>query len=124
MIGIIDGDFFVMRRNNVAFCWFLLPLVSGFTSIVLVLSNAYASDAKKGAVLAQGLCAACHASDGNSVIPANPILAGQHYNYLKNQLNYFQVNLQEDERFRDETKRLSPLRCTSFRVERSQFVSK
>ena len=86
----------MMRRNNVAFCWFLLPLVSGFTSIVLVLSNAYASDAKKGAVLAQGLCAACHASDGNSVIPANPILAGQHYTYLKNQLNYFQVKEGED----------------------------
>ena len=86
----------MMRRNNVAFCWFLLPLVSGFTSIVLVLSNAYASDAKKGAALAQGLCAACHASDGNSVIPANPILAGQHYTYLRNQLNYFQVKQGED----------------------------
>tara|TARA_A100001015_G_scaffold315777_1_gene428415 strand:- start:2237 stop:2812 length:576 start_codon:yes stop_codon:yes gene_type:complete len=56
-----------------------------------MLSSAYASDAKKGAALAQGLCAACHASDGNSVIPSNPILAGQHYSYLKNQLNYFQV---------------------------------
>ena len=91
----------MMRRNNVAFCWFLLPLVSGFTSIVLVLSNAYASDAKKGAVLAQGLCAACHASDGNSVIPANPILAGQHYTYLKNQLNYFQVKEGEDKAKRE-----------------------
>ena len=86
----------MIRRNNVAVCWFLLPLFFGFTSIVLVMSNAYASDAKKGAVLAQGLCAACHASDGNSVIPANPILAGQHYTYLKNQLNYFQVKQGED----------------------------
>ena len=91
----------MMRRNNVAFCWFLLPLVSGFTSIFLVLSNAYASDAKKGAVLAQGLCAACHASDGNSVIPANPILAGQHYTYLKNQLNYFQVKQGENKAKRE-----------------------
>ena len=41
---------------------------------MLMLSNAHASDAKKGAALAQGLCAACHASDGNSVIPSNPIL--------------------------------------------------
>ena len=91
----------MIRRNNVAFCWFLLPLVSGFTSIVLMLSNAHASDAKKGAVLAQGLCAACHASDGNSVIPANPILAGQHYTYLKNQLNYFQVKQGEDKAKRE-----------------------
>ena len=86
----------MIRRNNIVVCWFLLPLVSSFAFIILMLSNAYASDAKKGAVLAQGLCAACHASDGNSVIPANPILAGQHYTYLKNQLNYFQVKQGED----------------------------
>ena len=96
MIGIVDGDFFVIRRNNIVVCRFLLPLVSSFTSIILMLSNSYASDAKKGAALAQGLCAACHASDGNSVIPSNPILAGQHYSYLKNQLNYFQVKEGED----------------------------
>ena len=101
MIGTIDGDFFVIRRNNIVVCWFLLPLVFSFTSIILMLSNSYASDAKKGAALAQGLCAACHASDGNSVIPANPILAGQHYTYLKNQLNYFQVKPGEDKAKRD-----------------------
>ena len=55
---------------------------------------------KRGA-LAQGLCAACHASDGNSVIPSNPILAGQHYSYLKNQLNYFQVKEGEDKAKRE-----------------------
>ena len=27
-------------------------------------------------------CAACHGADGNSTIPANPRLAGQHENYL------------------------------------------
>ena len=91
----------MIRRNNIVVCWFLLPLVSGFTSIILVLSNAHASDANKGAALAQGLCAACHASDGNSVIPANPILAGQHYTYLKNQLNYFQVKQGEDKAKRE-----------------------
>ena len=81
----------MMRRNNIVVFRFLFPLVSSFILIMLMLSSAYASDAKKGAALAQGLCAACHASDGNSVIPSNPILAGQHYSYLKNQLNYFQV---------------------------------
>ena len=83
----------MIRRNNIVVYWFLLPLVFSFMPM---LSNAYATDAKKGAILAQGLCAACHASDGNSVIPANPILAGQHYTYLKNQLNYFQVKEGED----------------------------
>ena len=81
----------MIRRNNIVVFRFLFPLVSSFILIMLVFSSAYASDAKKGAALAQGLCAACHASDGNSVIPSNPILAGQHYSYLKNQLNYFQV---------------------------------
>ena len=81
----------MIRRNNIVVFRFLFPLVSSFILIMLMLSSAYASDAKKGAALAQGLCAACHASDGNSVIPSNPILAGQHYSYLKNQLNYFQV---------------------------------
>ena len=48
-------------------------------------------DSNKGATIAQGLCAGCHAADGNSVIPLNPIIAGQHADYLKKQLNYFQV---------------------------------
>ena len=91
----------MIRRNNIVACWFLLPLVSSFIPIMLMLSSANATDAKKGAALAQGLCAACHASDGNSVIPANPILAGQHYTYLKNQLNYFQVKEGEDKAKRE-----------------------
>ena len=86
----------MIRRNNAVVCGFLLTLVFGFIPIILMVSNAHASDAKKGEALAQGLCAACHASDGNSVIPSNPILAGQHYSYLKNQLNYFQVKEGED----------------------------
>ena len=101
MIGIIDGDFFVIRRNNIVVCWFLFPLFSSFIPIIPISSSAHASDAKKGEALAQGLCAACHASDGNSVIPANPILAGQHYTYLKNQLNYFQVKEGEDKAKRE-----------------------
>jgi len=32
------------------------------------------------------LCASCHAADGNSVIPDNPVLAGQHATYLAQQL--------------------------------------
>ena len=35
------------------------------------------------------VCAACHASDGNSASPANPVLAGQHADYTAKQLaNY------------------------------------
>ncbi len=35
------------------------------------------------------LCAACHAADGNSAIPANPKLAQQHPEYLVKQLQEF-----------------------------------
>lgn len=35
------------------------------------------------------VCAACHAADGNSASPANPVLAGQHADYTAKQLaNY------------------------------------
>ncbi len=54
-----------------------------------------------GAAVAQGdaeagkekaaTCAACHGPDGNSVIEANPKLAGQHPNYLVKQLKEFKL---------------------------------
>lgn len=36
-------------------------------------------------------CAACHNADGNSAIPTNPKLAGQHAAYLYKQLSNFKV---------------------------------
>jgi cytochrome c553 len=35
------------------------------------------------------VCAACHGADGNSTIPANPHLAGQHGDYIALQLAAF-----------------------------------
>jgi cytochrome c553 len=43
-------------------------------------------DAAKGQQIAAGVCAACHGADGNSVIPANPKLNGQHAEYIVKQL--------------------------------------
>ncbi len=40
--------------------------------------------------IAAGACAGCHAADGNSIIPANPSLAGQHAEYITKQLIEFQ----------------------------------
>jgi cytochrome c553 len=46
-------------------------------------------DAAKGQGIAGSVCAACHGADGNSPIPANPVIAGQHPEYLYKQLlNY------------------------------------
>jgi cytochrome c553 len=37
------------------------------------------------------VCAACHAADGNSASPANPVLAGQHADYITKQLVNFKA---------------------------------
>jgi cytochrome c553 len=46
-------------------------------------------DLAKGATIAAGVCAACHTSDGSRGIPTNPILQGQHADYLVKQLTEF-----------------------------------
>ena len=38
------------------------------------------------------VCAACHATDGNSTSPVNPVLAGQHADYIVKQLADFKGN--------------------------------
>jgi cytochrome c553 len=58
-----------------------------------VLANGAAApakpDLKKGEAISQQVCAACHANDGTRGNPANPILQGQHADYLVKQLNEF-----------------------------------
>jgi cytochrome c553 len=44
------------------------------------------ADPNKGQPIAGAVCSACHAADGNSIISANPKLAGQHSTYLYRQL--------------------------------------
>lgn len=46
-------------------------------------------DAGKAAPIAQQVCVACHGSDGNSALPVNPNLAGQHAQYTTKQLANF-----------------------------------
>jgi cytochrome c553 len=47
------------------------------------------ADMAKGQAIMTQVCAACHAADGNSVMPANPKLAGQFPEYLQKQLHNF-----------------------------------
>lgn len=61
-------------------------------SVALFASAAMAQgepDLAKGEQLATQVCAACHAADGNSAQPANPVLAGQHAQYTLKQLSNF-----------------------------------
>lgn len=47
------------------------------------------ADLAKAQQLATQVCAACHAADGNSALPPNPVLAGQHADYTLKQLVSF-----------------------------------
>lgn len=53
--------------------------------------NAHAQDLAKAEKLANQVCAACHAADGNSIAPANPKIAGQIPEYLHKQLVDFKA---------------------------------
>ena len=48
-------------------------------------------DLAKAKEIAEGVCVACHAADGNSPTAANPILAGQIPEYLYKQLSNFKA---------------------------------
>jgi cytochrome c553 len=48
-------------------------------------------DPARARPLAESVCAACHGVDGNSPIPVNPSLAGQHPGYLYKQLADFKA---------------------------------
>ena len=69
-------------------------LLSGlFLSATAFANEAAAPAAKpdlvKGAAISAQVCAACHTADGSRGSPANPILQGQHAEYLVKQLTEF-----------------------------------
>ncbi|MBE9608023.1 c-type cytochrome [Chitinilyticum piscinae] len=69
---------------------------AAITIAALFLSIPFASAASKGnpqegKKIVDNVCAACHGADGNSVIPANPSLAGQHPEYIVKQLQEFKA---------------------------------
>lgn len=72
-----------------------LPGFAGFMALVYASIAAAAAEApakpdmERGKQIATTVCAACHAPDGNSVVPANPRLAGQHASYIATQLAAF-----------------------------------
>ena len=68
-------------------------LLSGFTLAATALASGAPAAAKpdlaKGQATATQVCAACHTADGSRGSPANPILQGQHADYLAKQLHEF-----------------------------------
>jgi cytochrome c553 len=56
---------------------------------------AAAVEPAKGAAISTSVCAACHTNDGSRGTAANPILQGQHPDYLVKQLTEFKVGQRE-----------------------------
>jgi len=52
-------------------------------------AEAVKPDAAKGQAISTQICGACHTADGSRGSPANPILAGQHPEYIVKQLHEF-----------------------------------
>ncbi|HTS55759.1 MAG TPA: c-type cytochrome [Burkholderiales bacterium] len=48
-------------------------------------------DAAKAQSTVTAVCAACHGVDGNSQVPTNPSLAGQHFSYIYKQLTDYKA---------------------------------
>lgn len=67
-----------------------------FSSVAADAVVAAKPDLAKGEASFAGVCAACHAADGNSLIPVNPKLAQQHPEYLVKQLSEFKAGKREN----------------------------
>ena len=63
--------------------------------LLLCASFAWAGDAEKGQSLS-ATCAACHGTDGNSINPIWPSLAGQHEGFLVRQIKMFRDGQREN----------------------------
>jgi len=53
-------------------------------------------DVAKGAQISQQVCGACHTADGSRGVPQNPILQGQHAQYLVKQLTEFKAGKRDN----------------------------
>jgi cytochrome c553 len=62
---------------------------SGIAAEATQKAQAVKVDPAKGQAIANQVCVACHAADGNSAAPANPKIAGQFQEYLHKQLVNF-----------------------------------
>jgi cytochrome c553 len=71
----------------------LLGLIcAAYVPLALANEAAVKADPAKAQEIVTKVCSACHAADGNSASPANPVLAGQHADYIAKQLVDFKAN--------------------------------
>ncbi len=83
-----------MKKLTFAFCIFL---TSNTVASVNNSTTELVGDAKAGQTKATNLaCAGCHGTDGNSIGPTFPNLAGQHADYIVQQLKAFKSEARSD----------------------------
>lgn len=68
-----------------------VTLLAGTLVSAAVYAQGEKADVAKAPQIVSQSCAACHGGDGNSVQAANPILAGQHSEYIAKQLADFKA---------------------------------
>jgi cytochrome c553 len=68
---------------------FLATVACAAFAPALFAQSVIKGDVAKGQEIVGKVCAACHGPDGNSPLPVNPNLAGQHAEYSYKQLNNF-----------------------------------
>lgn len=78
------------RTNRQLKTWRLWTAVAvALVAPVAVAQGVIKGDPANAQPIVTQVCVACHAADGNSAIPANPSLAGQHPEYTYKQLRNF-----------------------------------
>jgi cytochrome c553 len=81
-------------------------------------------DLERGKQIAATVCVACHGPDGNSPAPPNPILAGQHADYLAAQLAAYKSGARANPIMAGMTAALTPEDMRSVAAWFSQQVPK
>ncbi len=74
----------------------LLLAASAAASAAEAVKPAAKPDLAKGQATSTAICAACHTADGSRGSPANPIIQGQHPEYLVKQLNEFKAGKRQN----------------------------
>jgi cytochrome c553 len=74
----------------------LLVVLATASPVLAADASAAQGDPAKAQSIVDSVCAACHGADGNSLLPVNPSLAGQHASYLYKQLSDYKSGLRKN----------------------------
>lgn len=86
-----------------------MRLIALLAALALAGAAQAAGNANNGKAKAAQVCAACHGSDGNKPsTPDQPVLAGQHYDYLVRALTDYKIGRRNNPIMKGFAAQLSP----------------